>query len=136
MTNTKTILLFVLGISFSFTTLGIHTPIPTPLLQINANNLPTHNWASSLNNNMSTSLCQENSHWRKCYEIKTDACIQLINALTQGCTAKMLTILPQTLSPSVASLAGKQVGFCVGELFYQLAQDKLKSATDCQKKPE
>lgn len=112
---------------------AMHTAIPTPLFQLNAHDLPVHNWVKTLNTSMSTGLCQAGSHWRNCYDMTSDQCIELIHSLTQGCTTRIIATLPSTLTPGVASLAGQQVGFCVGELFHQLAQDRLKSIPECQK---
>lgn len=140
-TNGSSIRKCLTGLFFSFcvffplTASGIHTAIPMPLLQSNAADLPAANWAHTLNKTMSVGLCQEGTHWRSCYTINANECAQLINTLTQSCTSKVLNTLPLTITPTVASLAGQQVGFCVGELFYKLAQPQLKATPECQQKP-
>lgn len=127
-------LIFIVYLGYPLIAIAIHTAIPTPLLQINAGDLTLSNWANTLNQSMRGSLCQNGSHWRNCYEINTADCDDLIHSLTQGCTSKIILTLPPKLTPLVASLAGQQVGFCVGELFYKLSQDKLKPIAECQKK--
>lgn len=128
-------LFFVACVLSPLTALGIHTAIPMPLLQVNPSDLSAANWAHTLNKTMSAGLCQEGTHWRNCYDINAGECAQLINTLTQGCTNRILDTLPLTLTPTVATLGGQQVGFCVGELFYKLAQPKLKATPECQHKP-
>jgi hypothetical protein len=130
----KKALLYVL-LSFHSVAMAIHTPIPTPLLHHQPNDLSLTDWAYSLNKHLSETLCQENSHWRNCYDLEAKLCLQIMYTLSQGCTTKMQPFLPQKLNAPTATLAGRQVGFCVGELFYQLAQDKLKPQAACQKKP-
>ncbi len=128
-------LFFVFCASFPLVAFGIHTAIPMPLLQSNPSDLLTANWVLTLNKTMGTGLCQEGTHWRSCYNINASECAQLMDSLTKGCTSRIMSTLPLTLTPAVASLAGEQVGFCVGELFYKLAQPKLKTTPECQKKP-
>lgn len=118
------------------TTFAVHTAIPTPLMKIQPGDLPTVNWAATLNKTMSTGLCQESSHWRNCYEITAVDCVRLIDSFTKGCTSGMMNKLPSNLTPTVAALAGQQVGFCVGELFYKLSQHQVKDLPECQQKPK
>ncbi len=113
---------------------GAHTPIPMPLLQINTHDLALSVWQASLNKTMGKELCQTGTYWHTCFNLTTSECTELANSLVMGCTTKMTDILPLTLSPLVASLAGQQVGFCVGELFYKLGHHRLKSTPDCQHK--
>jgi hypothetical protein len=128
-------LFFIFCAFFPLTAMSIHTAIPSPLLQSNPEDLPTTNWVATLNKTMHTGLCQDGTHWRKCYDMSAGECAELVQSLTIGCTTKMLDALPPTVTPTVASLAGQQVGFCVGELFYKLARERLKNTPECQKKP-
>lgn len=129
-------LAYLFSALFPMAVFAIHTTIPTPLMKMQPEDLPTINWAATLNKTMSTGLCQEGSHWRNCYNINAVDCVRLIDSFTRGCTAGMMNQLPNTLTPTVATLAGQQVGFCVGELFYKLSQHQLKDLPECQQKPK
>jgi hypothetical protein len=126
--------LFFILCFFPLMATAIHMPIPMPLLQVNAQDLSLSSWQSSLNKTMGQELCQAGTYWDTCFDLKKAECTQLANSLVMGCTTKMRDALPPRLSPLVASLAGQQVGFCVGELFYKLAHHRLKSTPDCQQK--
>lgn len=142
MATTDRLKMRLAGIASLFSTLvpvtvfAIHSAIPTPLMKMQPGDLPTSSWAATLNKTMSSGLCKEGSHWRKCYEMSAVDCVQLIDSYTRGCTFGMMDKLPNTLTPTVAAMAGQQVGFCVGELFYKLSQHQLKDSPECQQKPK